>query len=91
MSEDLSIFFFFWSSPNFGQKNKLILSGEIFLLVFMILKFPGPPPFSKIQRTPLAPGVMKSRSVELLSPLDVIEAIHETCKDKRMQKQSKQT
>ena len=37
--------FFFWSSPNFGQKNGLILSGEIFLLVFIILKFSAPIPF----------------------------------------------
>ena len=33
--------FFFWSLPNFGQKNELILTGKIFLLVFIILKFPG--------------------------------------------------
>ena len=38
--EDL---FFLWSSANFGQKNGLILNGEIFFLVFIILKFPGPP------------------------------------------------
>ena len=36
---------FFWSSPNFEQENGLILRGEIFLLVFIILKFPGPLPF----------------------------------------------
>ena len=34
---------FFWSSPNFGQKNELILSGEIFHLVCIIHKFPAPP------------------------------------------------
>ena len=41
---------FFLSSPNFGQENGLILSGEIFLLVFIILEFPGNPPL-KILRT----------------------------------------
>ena len=42
LTEDL----FFWSSSNFGKENGLILSGEIFLLVFIILKYPGasPPP-----------------------------------------------
>ena len=44
--------FFFWSSPNFGQEDGLILSGEIFLLVFIILKFSAPPPpLPKILRT----------------------------------------
>ena len=46
LSEDL----FFLSSPNFGLENELILSGEIFLLVFIILKFLGPP-LLKILRT----------------------------------------
>ena len=47
-AEDL---FFCWSSPTFGQKNRLeinglITSGEIFRLVFITLKFPDPtPPF----------------------------------------------
>ena len=41
-------FFFFWSSPNFGQENGLILSGDLFVLVFIILKFPVPL-FSKIR------------------------------------------
>ena len=40
LSEDL----FFWSSPNFGQENGLLPSEEIFLLVFINLKFPAPPP-----------------------------------------------
>ena len=35
--------FFFCSSPNFKQQNGLIASGEIFRLVFIILKFPDPP------------------------------------------------
>ena len=47
LSEDLC----FWSSPSFGQKNGLILSVEIFFLVFIIFKFPGPPPLLKILRT----------------------------------------
>ena len=34
---------FFLSSPNFGRENGLILIGEIFLLVVIILKFPGTP------------------------------------------------
>ena len=45
---------FFWSLPNFGQENRMILSGDLFLLVFIILKFsapPPPPPLSKILRT----------------------------------------
>ena len=46
LSEDL----FFWSSPNFGQQNRLILSGAIFLLVFILVKISGPP-ISKILRT----------------------------------------
>ena len=50
LTEDL--FFKFWCSPNFGLKNRLILSGEVLLLVFIILKFPAP--LSKILRTPLA-------------------------------------
>ena len=36
-------FFFVWSSPNSGQENGLILSGETFFLVFNILKFPTSP------------------------------------------------
>ena len=41
----MKTFFCFWSSPNFGPNTGLNLSGEFFLLVFIILKFPGPPPF----------------------------------------------
>ena len=41
---------FILSSPNFRQENGLILSGENFFLVFIILKFPGDPPL-KILRT----------------------------------------
>ena len=40
--------FFFWSSPDFEQKNGLILGGKFFILVFTILKFSefsGPPHF----------------------------------------------
>ena len=40
---------FFLSLPNFGKENELILSGEVFLLVFIILKFPGTPlPFENL-------------------------------------------
>ena len=53
------------SSSNFGQENGLILSGEIFLLIFIILKFSGPP-LSKILRTLL--HVTSSRTAK---PLDV--------------------
>ena len=35
---------FLWYSPNFWPKAGLNLSGEFFLLVFIILKFPAPPP-----------------------------------------------
>ena len=45
---------FFWSSPDFGQENGLILGGKIFIPVVMILKFsefPAPPPLSKILGT----------------------------------------
>ena len=45
LSEDLFLF-----SPNFRPKTGLNLSGEFFLLVFIILKFPAPPPL-KILRT----------------------------------------
>ena len=43
---DFFLFFFFFGlpSPNFGQEKVLILSGEIFLLVFIIFKFTAPPP-----------------------------------------------
>ena len=43
LSEDL----FFWFSPDFGLEIGLILGGRIFILVFIILKFPEfsvPPP-----------------------------------------------
>ena len=40
----VKIFFFFWSSPNFGPKTGLILRGEILLFFFIIFKFPAPPP-----------------------------------------------
>ena len=46
MSEDL----FFWSSPDFGQENGLIVGGKTFILVFIILKFsefPAPLPSFK--------------------------------------------
>ena len=43
LSEDLLFLFFFWSSPNFGQQNRLILSGAIFLMVFILVKISGPP------------------------------------------------
>ena len=33
----------FWSSPNFGEENGLILSGGSFLLVFIIFWFLTPP------------------------------------------------
>ena len=54
LNEDL---FFFWSSPNFGQENGLILSREIFLLIFIILKFPAPP-LSKILRKLLRESII---------------------------------
>ena len=46
LSEDLFLF-----SPNFRPKTGLNLSGEFFLLVFIILKFPAPHPLLKIMRT----------------------------------------
>ena len=75
--QNLTADFFFWCSPNFGQKNGLNLSEdlfflassnfgsktglnlsrEFFLLVFKILKFPGPL-LSKILRTLVALYVM---------------------------------
>ena len=41
---NLSEYLFFWFSPNFGEQNGLFASGEIFRLVFIILKFSDPPP-----------------------------------------------
>ena len=42
--------FYVWSSPNFGQKNGLIVSGEIFFWSSLFSNY-LPPPLSKILRT----------------------------------------
>ena len=51
MKTFVSVFFFFglylnlYLNPFLGQKNELNLSEDLFLGVYIILKFPGPPSF----------------------------------------------
>ena len=62
--------FFFWSSPNFGPKNGLILSGEIFLLVFISFKFSSPPFEISAYATGVGSSKMQSSSKATASRLN---------------------
>ena len=53
----VELFFFVGLHLIFGRKTDLVLGWKIFILVFIILKFSGPP-LSKILRTLLAVHVL---------------------------------
>ena len=65
---------FFWSSPNVGQKNRLILGKIIFILIFVLLKFsevPGPP-FSKSCVRYWRVGVLSVHTLNLKSNVGIL-------------------
>ena len=65
--------FYVWSSPNFGHKNGLILSGENFFLIFIIFEFPAlPPPFEN----PAYAGAYLGGALGYGSPLCVTRIVY---------------